>query len=361
MQKSKIFSGIKVIELASVLAGPAVDLFFAELGAEVIKIENKKTGGDVTRKWKAPTENVDKKDSAYYNSVNFNKTSLLLDLTIQNDRKQLEDLLIKADIVLVNYRPGAALKLGLDYNRLKQLNPSIIYGEITGYGPTDNRLAFDVVLQAETGFMYLTGKPNELPVKMPVALIDIIAAHHLKEGILIALLEREKTTKGSFITVSLYDAAISSLANQATNWLIAGHAPQPMGTQHPNIAPYGDLLQSADGKYLVLAIGVEKHFKQLCQLLKLDSLSKDPKYATNPARVKNRATLIDQLQKVIINYEREDLLTQLHQANIPAGAVRDLPNVFTQPLVQKMIVEKKNEDGDIIQCVSSVAFDLVIG
>lgn len=357
MQKSKIFKNLKVIELASVLAGPAVGLFFAELGAEVIKIENKKTGGDVTRRWKAPTESADKTDSAYYNSVNFAKTSLLLDLTAQSDRKQLDGLLVKADIVLVNYRPGVALKLGLDYKRLKQINPSIIYGEITGYGPTDNRLAFDVVLQAETGFLYLTGKPNELPVKMPVALIDIIAAHHLKEGILIALLERAKTNKGSFITVSLYDAAIASLANQATNWLIAKHAPQPMGTQHPNIAPYGDLLKSVDGKYLVLAVGVEKHFKQLCQLLQLNTLADDPRYSTNAARVKNRTTLIDQLQKAVGKYERTNLLNQLHQANIPAGAVRDLPNVFAQPLVQKMIVENKNDAGDLIQCISSVAFD----
>lgn len=358
MQKNNLFKDLKVVELASVLAGPAVGLFFAELGAEVIKIENKKTGGDVTRRWKAPTESATKTDSAYYNSVNFGKTSLLLDLTNQDDRTQLYRLIEQADIVLVNYRPGAALKLGLDYNSLKQVNPSIIYGEITGYGPSDHRLAFDVVLQAETGFLYLTGKPNELPVKMPVALIDILAAHHLKEGVLIALLERAKTGKGRFVTVSLYDAAIASLANQATNWLIAGHAPQPMGTQHPNIAPYGDLLESADGKHLVLAIGVEQHFKQLCQLLKLNHLADNPLFATNAARVKNRAALIDQLQKTIKKYNRADLLKQLHQSNIPAGAVRDIPDVFAQPLVQKMIVENKNEGGELIRCVRSVAFDL---
>lgn len=355
---NQVFKGFKVVELASVLAGPAVGLFFAELGAEVVKIENKATGGDVTRRWKAPVEKVDKTDSAYYNSVNFGKTSLLLNLKSETDRQKVYDYIAEADIVLVNYRAGAAERLGMDYKHLKTINPKIIYGEITGFGATDSRLAFDVVLQAETGFLFLTGKPNEPPVKMPVALIDLLAAHQLKEGVLIALLERAKTGQGSFVTVSLYDAAIASLANQATNWLVAGYAPQPMGTQHPNIAPYGDLLETKDGKYLVLAVGVEKHFQQLCALLDLDEMAEDQRFSTNAARVKNRKELIVALQTAIGEHDREDILQQLHQTGIPAGAVRDLPDVFAQPLVQKMLVNTNNEQGQPIQCVSSVAFQL---
>lgn len=356
--KNSPFKELKVVELASVLAGPAVGLFFAELGAEVIKIENKHTNGDVTRRWKAPTENADKADSAYYNSVNFRKKSLLLNLKLDADRQQVYDLIAEADIVLVNYRPGAAARLGMDYEHLKTINPNIIYGEITGFGATDTRLAFDVVLQAETGFLYLTGQPGQPPVKMPVALIDLLAAHQLKEGVLLALLQRSTTGKGAFVTVSLYDAAIASLANQATNWLIAGYAPQPMGTQHPNIAPYGDLLETADGKYLVLAIGVEKHFQQLCSLLKLDHLAIDPLFSTNAARVLNRAALMDVLEKAIRQYSREDLLEQLHQKGIPAGAVRDLPDVFAQPLAENMIVQVENAAGEAIKCVRSVAFEI---
>lgn len=358
MNKSKIFEGYKVVELASVLAGPAVGLFFAELGAEVIKIENKDTAGDVTRRWKAPTESADKTDSAYYNSVNFGKQSVLLNLKETTDRQKVYELIKSADIVLVNYKAGVAERLGMDYKSIAQLNPRIIYGEITGFGPTDKRLAFDVVLQAETGFLYLTGHPDQPPVKMPVALIDLLAAHHLKEGVLVALLERAKTNKGAFVTVSLYDAAIASLANQATNWLVAGFAPQPMGTQHPNIAPYGDLLSTADGKHLVLAVGVEKHFQMLCNLLGLEAMASDERFSTNAARVANRAALIDALQVEVKKHKREDLLTQLHAAKIPAGAVRDLPDVFAQPLAKNMLVTSQADSGAPIVCVRSVAFEV---
>ena len=251
--QNQFFQGLKVVELASVLAGPAVGLFFAELGAEVIKIENAATGGDVTRRWKAPTEAAEKTDSAYYQSINFGKQTLFVDLKEEEGREQVEALIRAADIVIVNYRPGAAKKLGMNYESLKSLNPKIIYAELTGFGADDSRLAFDVVLQAESGFLYLTGEPDRPPVKMPVALIDILAAHQLKEGILLALLQRSQTGQGSKVSTSLYAAALASLANQATNWLIASFAPQRLGSQHPNIAPYGDLFRTADGQELVLA------------------------------------------------------------------------------------------------------------
>ena len=196
MTTQAIFAGLTVVELASVLAGPAVGLFFAELGARVIKIENPVTKGDVTRAWKAPTEDKQKSDSAYYHSVNAGKEVHFLNLKTEEDRQQAYHLIEQADVVIVNYRVGAAQKLGMDYEYLNQLNPRLIYAELTGFGANDRRPAFDVVLQAETGFLYLTGEPDRPPVRMPVALIDILAAHQLKEGILVALLQRAQTGKG---------------------------------------------------------------------------------------------------------------------------------------------------------------------
>lgn len=357
--QDQFFQGLKVVELASVLAGPAVGLFFAELGAQVIKIENAATGGDVTRNWKAPTEAADKPDSAYYQSINFAKEKLLLNLKEKKDRTRAEDLIRDADIVIVNYRPGAAAKLGMDYERLKRLNPRMIYAELTGFGPDDPRLAFDVVLQAESGFLYLTGEPDRPPVKMPVALIDLLAAHQLKEGILVALLRRATTGLGSKVSTSLYAAALASLANQATNWLIAGFAPQRLGTQHPNIAPYGDLFRTADGQELVLAVGVEAHWKKLSEVLALQDLMEDERFVTNAARVQHRAALVPLLQARIGTFpRREELLHLLQDHNIPAGAVRDLPDVFAQPGAQSLLVNTVDERGQPIQCVRSVVFEI---
>ncbi len=359
MTPQTIFSGLTVVELASVLAGPAVGLFFAELGAKVIKIENPKTKGDVTRAWKAPTENKDKSDSAYYHSVNNGKEVRFLNLKAEDDRQQVYELIKTADIVVVNYRPGAASKLGMDYETLAQLNPRLIYAELTGFGAQDKRLAFDVVLQAETGFLHLSGEPDGPPVKMPVALIDLLAAHQLKEGVLIALLQRERHGKGSKVTTSLYASALASLANQATNWLIAGYSPQRMGSQHPNIAPYGDILRTADGKELVLAIGVEAHFKQLCSLLEAEELASDPRFLTNADRVAHRTELIPLLQEKIGQFsDREALLTQLHQAGIPAGAIRDLPGVFEQAGTKDLLVSSTDDQGNAIKTVRSVVFDI---
>lgn len=357
--QATFFQGTKVIELASVLAGPAVGLFFAELGAEVIKIENPLTQGDVTRRWKAPGEDTAKTDSAYFRSVNFYKRSLFLDVSQPDDRRQVEALVAQADVVIVNYRPGGAEKLGMDYASLSALNPRLVYAELSGFGPDDSRPAFDVVLQAETGFMHLTGDPDGPPVKMPVALIDLLAAHQLKAGILMALLHRERTGRGSRVGTNLYAAALASLANQATNWLIAGHAPQRMGSEHPNIAPYGDIFHTADGQPLVLAVGVEAHFRQLCTMLGLPALADNPRFNTNAARVAHRPNLVAALQAAIaIHPTRTALLDMLETHGIPAGAIRDLPDVFAQPSAQALLVDTYDDAGQSIQCVPSVAFTL---
>lgn len=358
--QAQLCKDLKVVELASVLAGPAVGQFFAELGASVIKIENKTTGGDVTRRWKAPSEAPEASASAYYYSVNWGKETQFLDLNAPADRQQVLDWIAEADVVVSNYREASAQRLGMDYATLAALNPRLIYAEITGYGSDDPRPAFDVVLQAETGFLHMTGLPDGPPVKMPVALIDLLAAHQLKEGVLMALWQREKTGLGGYVRVSLYDAAVASLANQATNWLIAGHSPGRMGTQHPNIAPYGDLFTTRDGGQLVLAIGAEAQFAALCEVLGLD-LHRQEAFASNSSRVRHRDALTAALAPAIARRDRRELLQELAARQAPAGAVLALPEVFENPAAKRLLLWQPDEDGQEVACVKTAVFEYLPG
>ena len=243
----------------------------------------------------------------------------------------MHELAKKADVVIASYKPGDAEKLGADYATLQALNPRLIYGELTGYGPTVNRAGYDAVLQAETGFMHLNGTPESEPTKMPVALIDVLAGHQLKEGILTALYLRERTGKGQRVQVSLLGAAIASLVNQGTNYLAAGHNPQRMGSGHPTIAPYGTVYQTADNRQLVLAVGDDRQFAHLCQVLGLPELATDARFSTNQARVTHRQALEPLLQMAIGNTALEPLLNELKKRHVPAGAVNDVKTVLSDP------------------------------
>lgn len=335
-----IFKDLKVIELASVLAGPAVGLFFAELGADVLKIENKKTGGDVTRTWRLASEDKDAPVSAYYCAINWNKEVLMLDLSTPAGKQQVYDLIKEADIVIANYKKTSAQKLGMDYATLKSINPTLIYANISGFGEDSERVAFDVVLQAESGFMYMNGQPESPPTKMPVALIDVLAAHQLKEGLLVALLQRYKTGKGAYVSVSLLEAAVASLANQATNWLMAKHIPQRMGSLHPNIAPYGELFESKDGKLLILSIGSDRQFEQLCRSLERTDLLEKAVYKSNVERVKNRLVLAEELRHAFSIFKAEDILKRCHENFVPIGLVRNMQEVFEQPKAAAMLLKE---------------------
>jgi crotonobetainyl-CoA:carnitine CoA-transferase CaiB-like acyl-CoA transferase len=354
----QIFKDLKVIELASVLAGPAVGMFFAELGAEVIKIENATTNGDVTRKWKLPTENPNASQSAYYSSVNWQKQVIFADLTTEIDQIKIQNLIKTADIVISNFNKKSAQKLQMDYETLKAMNPKLIFAQLTAFGENDDTPAFDVVLQAEAGFLYMTGEPNREPVKMPVALIDLLAAHQLKEGVLVALLQRERTGNGSYVTVSLVESAIASLANQATNWLMGNHIPQPMGTMHPNIAPYGDVFYTSDDKPIVLAVGTERQFRNLCDVLNLTELIKNENFATNSARVQNRETLKTVLAKAIKKYKRTDILNQLKSQKVPVGSIRNMEEVFELEAAKRMILRETLADGTVTERVRTVVFSV---
>ena len=266
----KPFKNLRIVELASVLAGPSVGLFFAELGASVIKIENKLTGGDVTRSWKLGTENPDENTSAYFYSVNRLKKHLFLDFYDQKDMNRCTDEICKADIIICNFKKGDDKKFKLDFNSIKKIHPLIIYASINGFGENSERAAYDLILQAESGFMSINGERNSLPLKMPVALIDLLAGHQMKEAILIALMQREKKQKAQKITVSLFDSAIASLANQATNYLIAKTLPVQQGSIHPNIAPYGEIFKTKDNQLITFAIGTDKQFFSLLNCLKME-------------------------------------------------------------------------------------------
>lgn len=333
--------GLKVVEVASVLAGPAVGMFFAELGADVIKIENKRSGGDVTRHWKLPVEDSNAEFSAYYASVNWGKTSVMLDLKDERDLGKLHEYLQDADILITNFRKGQAAKFKLDGDHLRKQFPKLIIGNITGYGEESSKGAYDIVLQAETGYLHLTGHPGQSPAKMPVALIDVLTAHQLKEGILLALLERSKTGKGAYVSVSLFETAISSLTNQATNWLNAGFNPQRMGTKHPNIAPYGEMFTTADNKLIVLAVGSNVQFTALLEVLGLRHLALDSRFEDNQGRVANREALADMLAPVIKMAYSDQLSDSLNAANVPHGIVKDVKEALENPLAQSLIIKDK--------------------
>ncbi|WP_338764960.1 CaiB/BaiF CoA-transferase family protein [Bernardetia sp. ABR2-2B] len=346
-----IFKDLKIVELASVLAAPSVGQFFAECGATVIKIENPLTLGDVTRSWKLPSENTSNSVSAYFSAINWGKTSLALNIYDKEDKEKLYQEIKDADIVLASYKKGDAEKLGVDYETLKKINPKLIYGHITGYGTESKKVGYDALIQAETGFVFMNGEKEDKNnrekkiegTKMPVALVDILAAHQLKEGLLVALLKREKNKDsfdGSYVTVSLYESALSSLANQATNWLNAEHSPQKMGSEHPNIFPYGTIFQTQTDS-LMLVVGNDKQFYILCELLSIDSISEDERFGTNANRVRNREILRPILEKAFLKTKSDEILQLLEKNNVPAGSVNDIPKAFENKAAQKLLFQDK--------------------
>ncbi len=328
-----------VIETAGVLAGPAVGMFFAELGATVIKLENQRAGGDVTRKWKLPSEDPASPLSAYFSSVNWGKEHRMVDLSFPAERAAFDALIARADVLITNHLAADAEKLGLQRDRLRALNPRLVHGHIKGFADQPHRPAFDVVLQAETGYISMTGTDGEHLAKLPIALIDVLAAHQLKEGVLLALLQRTSSGRGAYVEVSLEEAALTGLINQASNWLMAGHVAKPIGTLHPNIAPYGELFTCADGGRIILAVGSDAQFKALCNVLGLHDLPDDPRFARNVERVRNRSVLAEALGAAIAAHARKPLLDALIAAEVPAGAVNTIDEALSTPAARAMVNE----------------------
>lgn len=333
-----MLKNLKVLELASVLAGPSVGQFFAELGADVIKVENLKTGGDVTRSWKTAGENTDDR-SAYFCSVNWGKKSVAVDLNTTEGKSVVQKLATKSDIVIASYKPGDAAKLGVAYEQLTSNNRQLIYGQITGYGSDNDRVGYDAVIQAESGFVDLNGEKNGEPIKMPIALIDVLAGHHLKEGLLLALLHRERTGKGSLVEVSLIQTAVSSLVNQASNWLVGKKLPVRQGSEHPNIAPYGESFITKDSNRILLAVGNDKQFVDLLTMLGLEPLAKSNLFATNQRRIANRVELSKILTQAIMHLESGDFMKKIHAHKIPAGIVQNVKEVFEMKEASELLMQ----------------------
>ncbi|MDD3875148.1 MAG: CaiB/BaiF CoA-transferase family protein [Bacteroidales bacterium] len=352
-----IFSGLRVLELSSVLAGPSVGMFFAELGAEVIKVENIHTKGDITRQWKLVTEEPDTDISAYFSCVNWGKKSIAIDISRVEGLDIIYDLTAVSEIVIVNFKPGDAEKLKVDFENLKQINNSIIYAQITGYGTQNRRAGYDAIIQAESGFTFMNGNSEGPSVKMPVALMDILAAHQTKEAILIALYLKEKNKTAQYIDVSLIKSGIASLANQAANYLVGNVIPKRSGSGHPNIAPYGTIFKTADKKEIVLAIGTDRQFEKLVNILGVSFLAADPKFSKNQQRVVHAEELNLLLQSELIKFKSNEILLQLEERGIPAGGVLNMAEVFEKSDAKEMMVINTDKSGKTISGVKSIAFN----
>lgn len=352
----EFFKGLKVVDCSSVLAGPQVGTFFSELGAHVLKFENAKTNGDVTRTWHTPMESKEK-ISSYYSSINYNKEIHLVDLSNEDDIARIHVELETADIMISNFKEGDSKKFQLDSEFLSEKFPQLIQGIIRGFEFERDRLAYDVVLQAETGFMYMNGAADGLPTKMPVALIDVLAAHQLKEGILCALIQKTKTGKGACVEVSLEKAALASLANQASYFLMNGHIPQRMGSLHPNIAPYGELFQTQDEKWIVLAVGSDEQFKKLNVILNNPQNATVGRFSSNTNRVKNRIELFDILQREFKKISSETFEHAAMKSGVPYGRVRNMEEVFEREAATKSVLTEFIE-GDETKRLASVAFTI---
>lgn len=328
--------GIKVLELARVLAGPWAGQILSDMGADVIKVE-RPGQGDETRTWGPPYvegKNGENLSAAYYHAINRGKRSVLADFTKKEDVDFVIALIREADVVLENYKVGDLKKYGLDYESVKKINPKIVYCSVTGFGqdgPYASRPGYDLIIQAMGGIMDITGEPDREPMRTGVAYADVFTGVYSAVGILSALIARGRTGEGQHIDMSLMDVQTSVLANQALNYLVSGKAPKRMGNAHPNVVPY-QAFETADG-YMIIAVGNDGQFKHFCDVLGLPEVRDDPRYVSNGERNKNRATLIPALTAKTRLRTRADLLAALEQAGVPAGPIRSIDEVFADPHV----------------------------
>ncbi|MCG4453028.1 CoA transferase [Pseudomonas sp. MMS21-TM103] len=335
-------SHIRVLDLSRVLAGPWAGQILADLGAEVIKIERPGTGDD-TRHWGPPflrdAAGENTSEAAYYLSANRNKQSVTVDFTQPEGQRLVREMVAKADILIENFKVGGLAAYGLDYAALQALNPKLIYCSITGFGqdgPYAKRAGYDFMIQGLGGLMSLTGRADDEegagPVKVGVALTDILTGLYSTAAILAALASRDQTGNGQHIDMALLDVQVACLANQAMNYLTTGVAPRRLGNAHPNIVPYQDF-PTADGD-IILTVGNDGQFRKFCEVAGLAALAADPRFSTNQARVAHRAELIPLIRQATVFKTTAEWLAALEQAGVPCGPINDLQQVFADPQVQ---------------------------
>ena len=323
--------GIRVLDLSRVLAGPYCTMVLGDLGADVIKVEPPE--GDETRGWGPPFAEG---ESAYYLCVNRNKRGMVINLKTDEGKKILRDLALQSDVLVENFRPGTLERFGLDFATLHELNPKLIYCSITGFGQTGSmkdKPGYDFMIQALGGLMSITGEPNGEPMKTGVAVVDLFAGQNAIIAILAALQARTLTGEGQHLDIALFDSQLGWLANVASNYLISGNLPKRHGNAHPNIVPYQSF-QASDG-WFAIAVGNDRQFVRLCELLGMPELGVDEKFATNSARVQNREELIVLLVSVFKTAAVSDWLQKLDEAEIPCGPIQNFEQVFSMPNVQE--------------------------
>ena len=321
-------SGIRVADFSRVLAGPLATMLLGDLGAEVIKVE-RPDGGDDTRGWGPPFVG---EDAAYFLALNRNKRSIAIDLSTSVGRHAARRLALGSDVVVENFRPGLMERFGLDHDSLSASRPSLVTCSLTAFGEDaedPSRPGYDIIVQALSGLMSFTGHPGGEPTKVGVALLDVICGLYAANAIQAALLERARTGRGRHVSVSLFDASVAALVNQAANHLLGGIVPQPMGNAHPNIVPYQ--LFAAQDRPFILAAGNDRLFERTCAVLGRPELAVDPRFATNEARVRNRGELIPVLESAFATRPAAAWLAELEAAAVPCAPVRSVEEVFASP------------------------------
>lgn len=334
-------SGLRVLDLSRVLAGPWAGQMLADLGADVVKIERPGSGDD-TRAWGPPylrdADGRDTSEAAYFLCANRNKRSLAIDLTTAEGQVRVRELVANADVLIENFKVGGLAGYGLDYASLSVLNPRLIYCSITGFGqdgPYAQRAGYDFMIQALGGMMSVTGRaegePGAGPVKVGVAVTDILTGLYASNAILAAVVERERSGLGQHIDLSLLDVQVACLANQSLNYLTTGTPPKRMGNAHPNIVPYQDF-PSADGDF-ILTVGNDSQFRRFCSVAGHPEWAEDPRFATNAQRVAHRDLLIPLIRQVTVFRTTDQWMADLEQAGVPCGPINDLAQVFADPQV----------------------------
>ena len=357
-------SHLRVLDLSRVLAGPWASQILADLGAEVIKIEKPDTGDD-TRSWgppwiSSPAWGDRERQSAYFAGANRNKQSVAIDLSHPRGQEMVRALAAQCDVVIENFKVSGLKQYGLDYESLREINPRIVYCSITGFGqsgPYSHRPGYDFLVQGMGGLMSITGRPDgepgEGPLKVGVALTDIMTGLYATVGILASLAHREKSGHGQYVDAALLDVQIACLANQAMNFLASGTQPPRLGNGHPNIVPYQDF-GTSDG-HIIITVGNEGQFARLCTVLGQPAWSRDSRFASNSVRLANRSELIPLIQAVLGTKTTQYWLERLESGGVPCGPINTLKDVFADPHVieRGMKVELENADGSRVSVVAS--------
>ncbi|TPK79129.1 CaiB/BaiF CoA-transferase family protein [Mesorhizobium sp. B2-4-17] len=348
--------GVRVVELARILAGPWAGQLLADLGADVIKVESP-NGGDDTRKWGPPfvmSHEGENLSAAYYHSCNRGKRSIAIDFSTPGGAETVRRLVATSDVLIENFKLGGLKKYGLDYDSLRKINPRLVYCSITGFGqdgPYAPRAGYDFIIQAMAGMMSITGEACREPQKAGVAISDLFTGLYSVVAIQAALRHAEQTGEGQHIDMALFDTQISALGNQNLNYLVSGKSPVQMGNAHMNIAPY-EVLPVRDG-HIILAVGNDGQFAKFCAAVGLDDLPANPDFATNPARVANRVKLRERIVEALKSLDRDPLLAKLEAASVPASPINTIGQMFADPqtIARGMRLDLDDGHGNLLPSV----------